>query len=162
MSSLIYSNKVKPGHFQCTKRFIDVLCSINAVGEFGKSFLEIHLKELKFKVEHQNNYACFLKPDISVNNNIFVYKLFDKRDTFRFIIVWIPHIDSSIPQDIFHLAIKGGFLRILRSAIFFDDFTPKGKELINRIESQTSKSIPTKRSLWKKQDFHHFSSFVMS
>ena len=112
---------------------------------------------MKFKVERQNNHACFLKPDISVNNNIFVYKLFDKIDTFPFIIVWIPHIDSSIPQDIFHLAIKGGFLRILRSAIFFDDFTPKGKELINRIESQTSKSIPTKRSLWKKHFFTTFS-----
>ena len=46
-----------------------------------------------------------VRVEIPVNNNIFVYKLFDKRYTFPFIIVHVPCNDSSIPQNIFYLAI---------------------------------------------------------
>ena len=60
-------------------------------------------------VEYRGNHTCFLNLDSSDNNSIFVYKLFNKRDTFLFTIVRMPHIDSNIPQNIFNSAIKGEF-----------------------------------------------------
>ena len=161
MKSLISSDKVKARHFHCTKRFIDDLCAINDGGEFGKACLEIYPKELELKVEHQGTHACFLNLDISVLDNMFVYKLYDKRDSFPFSIVRMPHIDSNIPQNIFYSSIKGEFLRIARSTLLVDDLIPKAKELLKRMELQGSRSITTKRSLRKiilshKEDFQHF------
>lgn len=54
---------------------------INDRGKFGKSFLEIYPTK-------------FIKLDTSVNKNIFVYKLFNKRDNLPFAIVRIPQIDK--------------------------------------------------------------------
>ena len=107
MSSIISLKKVKARHFHCTKSFIDNLYAINDSGEFGKSFLKIYPKGLELKVKYQGNHAFFLNLDICDNNNVFVYKFFDKRDTFLFTIVRMPRIDCNIPQNIFHLAIEG-------------------------------------------------------
>ena len=81
MSSIIYLKKVKTRHFHCTND------NINDSGEFGKSFLKIYPKGLELKVKYQGNHAFFLNLDICENNNVFVYKFFDKRDTFLFTIV---------------------------------------------------------------------------
>ena len=72
-------------------------------------FLKIYPKGLELKVTYQGNHAYFLNLDICGNNNMFVHKFFDKRDTFLFTIVRMPHIDSNIPQSMFHSAIKGEF-----------------------------------------------------
>lgn len=66
-----------------------------------------NIQELKLKVDHQGNHACFINLDISVKNNIFVYNLFDKADRFPFIIVRMSYIDGKILQDIFYSKIKG-------------------------------------------------------
>ena len=161
MKSLISSNKPKARHFHCTKRFIDDLCAVNDGGEFGRSYLDIYPQELELKVEHQGTHACFLNLDISILDNMFVYKLYDKRDDFPFSIVRMPHIDSNIPQNIFYSAMKGEFLRIARSTLFIQDFLPRAKELLRRMHSQGSRSAPTKHSLRKiiishKEDFQHY------
>ena len=109
MSSIISLKKVKARHLYCTKFFIDNLCAIDDSGEFGKSFLKIYPKGLELKIKYQGNQACFLNLDICDNNNIFLYKFFDKRDAFLFIIVRMPYIDSDIPQNIFYSAIKRKF-----------------------------------------------------
>ena len=53
-------------------------------GEFGKSFQEIYPEELYLKVEHEGIHATFLNLDVTIENGIFVYKLYDKRDFFLF------------------------------------------------------------------------------
>ena len=94
-------------------------------------------------------------------NNTTNNKLYDKRNSFPFSIVRMPHADSNIPQNIFYSAIKGEFLRIARSTLLINDLVPKAKELLKRMESQGSRSVPTKRSLRKiilthQEDFQHF------
>ena len=59
------------------------------------SYKEIYPKELELKVEHHGNHATFLDFDITIKSNIFVYKLFDKRDKFPFFIVRMPHLQPS-------------------------------------------------------------------
>ena len=64
--------------------------------EFLTSFRNICPKELDLKVERQGNHASFLDLDIKVEDSIFVYKPFDKRDKFSLFIVGIPHLSSNM------------------------------------------------------------------
>lgn len=61
-----------------------------------------HLKnnyrqQLELKLEHQGENATFLYFDIIIKGNIFVHKLFDKREKFCFFIVRMPYLLSNIP-----------------------------------------------------------------
>ena len=56
----------------------------------------------------------FLNLDITFEEGTLILKLLDKRDSFLFPIVRVPHIERNIPQNIFYSAIKDEFLRIAR------------------------------------------------
>ena len=122
MSSLISSGKIKARYCHSAKRFIDDLYAINDGWEFERAICEIYLKEFKPKVKYQGDHATFLNLDITIKEGNFIYKLFDKRDSFSFSFVRIPHIESNIPQNIFYTAIKGEFLRIACSVLWLRDF----------------------------------------
>ena len=158
ISNLISFNKVKARHFYSTKRFIDDLCALNDGGEFGKSFLDIYPEELELKVEHSGSHATFLNLDITIKEGIFVYKLYDKRDSFPFSIVRMPYIDSNIPQTIFYSALKGEFLRIARSTLYLKDFIPKANELLGRMKAQGAKNNLSTKSI-KRIILKHPESF---
>ena len=90
-----------------------------------------------------------------------MYKLFDKRDDFPFSIVRMPYVSSNIPESIFYSAMVGEFLRIARSTLFFNDFLPKARELIHRLNNQGAKQHISTRHLRKiiqrhPDDFTHF------
>ena len=82
MSNLISSDKAKARRFHSTKRFIDDFCALSDGGEFGLVFKDIYPSEVKIKVDHSGSHASFLNLDITINEGLFVYKLFDKRDVF--------------------------------------------------------------------------------
>ena len=90
-------------HFHSTKRFTDDLCIINDGGEFEGS---IYPGEVELKVEHQGDHAIFLDLDATIRKGTFTYKLYDKRDSFLFSIVRMPHRKSNIPQNIFYSLFK--------------------------------------------------------
>ena len=105
-------------------------------GEFGKSYQSIYPEALELKCEHQGMHATFLDIDISINDDIFVYKQFDKRDSFPFDIVRMPHKDSNIPSNIFYSTILSEYLRMARTTLRFDDFLPRVISLVRRMISQ--------------------------
>ena len=117
-------------------RFIDDLCAINDGVDFGNSFLNIYPPELELKVEHEGPHATFLDLDISIAGNRFVYKLYDKRDSFNFFIVRMPQMSSNIPSAIFYGSVLSEFLRIARCTLLFEDFIPKANQLFHRMISQ--------------------------
>ena len=100
--------------------------------------MEIHYSEIH---EHSGTHATFLNLDIVVKDGVFIYKLFDKRDTFPFFIVRMPYIDSNIPKSIFYSAPVGEFLRIARSSLLYKDFIEKAFEMVNRMEAQGTQSL---------------------
>ena len=57
------------------------------MNEFLTSFKNTYPKELDLKVKHQGNHVSFLDLDIKLEDSIFVYKPFDKRDKFLLFIV---------------------------------------------------------------------------
>jgi len=162
ISKLISSNPVKARFFHSTKRFIDDLSAINDGFEFEKVYKDIYPEELELKLEHKGSHATFLNLDISIENNIFVYKLYDKRDTFPFHIVRMPQKSSNIPQSIFYSALVGEFLRIARSTLRLPDFLPKAHDLINRMKNQGASQHTSLRCIKKvinnhPEDFNRFS-----
>ena len=136
MKKLISSGSPRAYKYSGTSRFIDDLCAINDGNDFMASKQEIYPKELELKIEHHGEHATFLDLDITIKENIFVYKLFDKRDQFPFFIVRMPHLSSNIPASVFYGAVFSEFLRIARCTLLLSDFTPRASELYNRMLSQ--------------------------
>ena len=148
ITSLIADDrKGKARCFHSTKRFIDDLCAINDGGEFGRCFRDIYPPELELKVEGEGTEASFLNLHIRIQDGVFVYGLYDKRDDFPFFIVRMPHRDSNIPQTIFYSALVGEFLRIARSTLMLPDFIPKATELITRMQNQGAQLNVLKKAL---------------
>jgi len=101
IKNLIKNNRIKAKHFHSTFRFIDDLCAINDGAEFSRVFKEIYPDELVLEVEHQGESATFLNLGVNIVNNQFVYKLYDKRDSFPFSIVRMPYRSRNIPSKNF-------------------------------------------------------------
>ena len=119
MAELISNNKVKTQHFHSTNRFIDNLRAINDGIAFGSTQTEIYPKELKIQVEHQRTHSSFLNLDITMMDRKFVYKLYSKRYSFKFLIVRMPYIDTNIPNNIFYLAFVSETFSITCSTLHF-------------------------------------------
>ena len=164
ISSLMTVDPVLARHFLSVRRFIDDLIAINDGNEFGKVYRNIYPEELELKLEHSGQHADFLCLDIQIEDGIFVYKLYDKRDGFPFAIVRMPQITSNIPRSIFYSALVGEFLRIARATLRFTDFTPKAKNLIDRMMKQGADSRTAQRFIRKTISNHPetFSRFNLS
>ena len=95
---------MSPSEFYGTQRFKDDLCEMNDDGEFSSSYIYIcpSPKELELKIAHKWEHAVFLGLDLMVDDDIFVYKLFDKRDKLSFFIVCMPYLSSNILSSIFY------------------------------------------------------------
>ena len=143
---------------------------LNDGGEFANTNKNIYPEELDLKLEHSGTHATFLNLDINITDGKFVYKLFDKRDSFPFFIVRMPYLSSNIPKNIFYSALIGEILRIARSTLFFKDFLPKAKELVKRMINQGAEKHYCYWALKKivnkhKEDFFKYdvdSEFLLS
>ena len=61
---------------------MNLLCAMNDDGTFSKSFNCLYPGELETKLEQSGDHACFLDLVIKIEDGVFAYKLFDKRDKF--------------------------------------------------------------------------------
>ena len=116
--------------FHGLSRFLGNLCTIKDDGEFSCSYKYIYPKQLKLKLEHQGEHKTFLELNMSIDDDIFIYMLFDKRDKFPFFTVRMPYLSRNIPSPIFYVLIFSEFLRIARCTIRLTDFVPKASEFI--------------------------------
>ena len=108
------SSDVTARKFHGCSRFIDDLVCLNDGNEFSNSFEEIYPSDLELKCEHSGNHATFLDLDIKIEDDKFVYKLYDKRDEFPFFVVRMPDRRSNIPSYIFYGTIRSEIIRIAR------------------------------------------------
>ena len=79
-------------------------------------------RELELKMEDSGTNATFLDLDIKIEDEIFVYKLFDERDQFPFFIVRMPPSESNIPSTVVWGSTFSDFLRISRCTLKLDHF----------------------------------------
>ena len=67
--------------------------------EIGRSICDIYPKEIELKVDHQGDHATSLNLDITIKYLTFIYKLFNKRDSFPFLTVITRYIESNNLQN---------------------------------------------------------------
>ena len=140
-------------------RFIDDLLALNDGGEFGKSFLDIYPAELVLNKENVNDHqTTFLDLFIQIIDNMFIYKLFDKRDAFSFHIVRFPYKCSDLPSKMFYSTISAEILRICRASLFAEDFFASADPFLKRMKDQGALREGVKGSLCKLF-VRHFDSF---
>ena len=135
MKDKIKKDKEHAYLFKENKRYIDDMICINDMGEFGKEFQNIYPNSLELNCEHNGTKATFLELNISIVANMFTYKLYDKRDNYRFKIVRMPYLSSNIPAGIFYSTFTSEILRIARATLNFNEFILY-KLLLTRMLSQ--------------------------
>ena len=57
--------------------------------------------------KHHNTHASVLKLYIILVDQKFVYKLYDKRNSYQIFLLSMLHIDSNVPSNIFYSALAG-------------------------------------------------------
>ena len=90
--------------YHATSRFIGDLCAMMTISQNPFKFI--------YPLKHSGTHATLLDLAIKTEDGILVYKLFDKRDKFRFFIVLMPHFESNIQSTIFYGSIFSEFLCI--------------------------------------------------
>ena len=142
MAELILNNKIKARHFYSTKRFIDNLYAITGDGEFRHNHAEIYSKKLQLRPEHQDTYVSFLNLGIHIVDGKCVRKLYDKRDSFPFFIVRIPHIDSNMFISMFYSVLVGEtyrqLIQVYVSLIFSQRFLNRYQEYFDKVAKHKS------------------------
>ena len=136
ITALMTLDKGRARKFLQACRFIDDECNLNDGGEFGRSFKTIYPKELELKCEHEGSHATFMELDVTIVDEKFVYKLFDKRNDFPFFIVRMPDLTGNIPLHVFYGSVMSEFLRIARCTMLYEDFLPVAAKLFTRMVSQ--------------------------
>ena len=159
INKLIHSDKLRVRKYHGAYRFIDDQCCINDSGDFGKSFHEIYPPELELKVENQGNHATFLDLDITIVDGLFVYKLFDKRDTFPFFIVRTPNIKSNTPAYIFYGTFLSEILRIARCTLNYVNFLNRASLLYKQMVTQCGSEDKLAVQI-RKANIKHPSAFL--
>ena len=129
VQNLISKKSTRAYKYHANSRFIDDLYAINDGDVFSKSFKCIYPVELELKLKHSGTHATSLDLDIKIQNGIFVYRPFHKRDKFPFFIVRIPHFESNIPSTIFYGSIFSEILRIVTCTLKLEQVVPVASEL---------------------------------
>ena len=150
------TNNILARKFGNVFRFIDDLNAINDGGVFEQYHKDIYPAELELKKENiVNSHATFLDLEISIVNNRFETKLYDKRDNFEFSIVRLPFISSNMPSKMFYSSLGAEFLRICRVTSNLEDVLVTSALLINRMIKQGANERRIKSTLDKVINKHH-------
>ena len=100
---------------------------------------EIYPAELDLKCEHQGQHATYLDLDISIVDGVYIYKLYDKLDSFPFFIIRMPDFTGNIPKHVFYGSVMSEFLRIARCSLRYEDFLIPSRSLFQRMVNQGGK-----------------------
>ena len=82
------------------------------------------------------NKVSYLDLEISVLDNNYTYKSYDKRKDFNFPIIKYPHIDSNIPINPAYGVFTSQLIRFCDINLLIEDFKKDVIELVNILKSQ--------------------------
>ena len=155
MKNLKVSNIAKARRFSYIYRFIDDLNSINDYGEFERCYKDIYPPELELGKENvDSSRGSFLDLDIRVEDRVFIFNQYDKRDAFPFSIVRLPFVCSNMPSKIFYSSISAEILRIGRTSSAATDFISRSRLVLDRMAKQGSDITRVRKALVKMFNNH--------
>ena len=103
-------------------------------GDLALSISDIYPKELNLKKTNTSpKKSPFLDLDITITNNQFITKVYDKREDFNFDIVNFPHLDSNIPKTPAYGVFISQLIRYSRICSDFSSFQAKRLQLCSRL-----------------------------
>jgi len=137
MESLEKENKFHAKLFNFTYRYIDDLISLNNT-VFEKYLHKIYPPELSITKEtHSDKVASYLDLLISISDNKFHTKLYDKRDCFGFTVVNYPHpVTSNIPEKPAYGVYASRIISFARACDHYSDFSERHISLCNSLLRQ--------------------------
>ena len=110
---------------------------------------------MKLTKENENDdSASFLDLNIKIQSDKFSYGLYDKRDSFPFSIVRMPHVCSNMPAFIFYSCFAAEILRIARASSCPENFIIASRTIIKRAIKQGAILNRLKKSLAKSFESH--------
>ena len=112
---------------------MDDISSINGDGVFDIDRDIIYPASLKLKKENQGDISAdILDLSINLQDNLFGYKLFDKRDHFKFDIVNYPDLSGNISASCGYGVVKSELKRYSTLSSNFSDYIQRMRLLIEK------------------------------
>ena len=97
-------------------RYVDDLIVLNDKGYFDKVIEKIYPKELELNATATSiHHTTYLDMDISVIDNRFIHKLYDKRNDFSFNVISLPNLSSNIPIEPTYGVFYSQLVRVLHA-----------------------------------------------
>lgn len=115
MTKLMKSNIQLARSLNLTYRYIDDITILNDNGYFVKSYIDIYPDSLELKLVNESpNKADILDISVNILDNIFITKLYDKRDGYSFTPIKFPSANSNISLNIIHNIIINQITRLFK------------------------------------------------
>ena len=155
MNGLKKSDLSRARNLRHVFRFIDDLIAINDNDEFLKSYKEIYPQQMELKVENQGTIkASHLDLDLEIKDRVFISRLYDKREAFKFDVVRMPFKCSNMPYKMFYSTISAEVLRICRATSSYLFFLESVRKLIIRMRKQHAETLGIKKIVTKMMCRH--------
>ena len=98
---------------------------------------QIYPSELQLnKANTSDTEAAFLELNLSISNDIFSTKIYDKRDDFDFEIVNFPFLDGDVPRSTSFGVYISQLIRFARASSIVADFNTRNKLLTQKLLKQ--------------------------
>ena len=134
ISNLIRSDYRRALKFNGCFRLMDDISSINGDDVFDSDRGNIYPSSLELKKENEGYiYADILDLSITLQDNSFNYKLYDKRDKFNFEIVNYPDLSGNISADCGYGVVKSELKRHAKLSSNFSDYIFRRDNLIKKL-----------------------------
>ena len=122
--------------FNTTSRYLDDILNIDNPF-FPSLYKSIYPTQLQLnKANTSNTKTAFLDLDISIEDDIIITKIYDKRDDFTFNIVNFPYLDSDVPKSPSYGIYISQLVRYARACSKLDDFNERNLMLTKKLLCQ--------------------------
>ena len=119
-----------------TSRYLDDILNINNV-YFDNMVGQLYPSEPQLnKAKTSDTEATFLDLNLSISNDIFSTKIYDKRDDLDFEIVSCPFLDGDVPRSTSYGVYTSQLIRFARASSYATDFNTRTKLLTQKLFKQ--------------------------
>ena len=135
-------------------RYQDDLIAFEDNSKFQDKYREIHPTEMTLKNTNiSTNVVNYLDLNITVNNNVYIYRKYDKTMDYPFHVIKYPDLSANIPVKPAYGVFISQLIRFTRINKDINGFIKDTIEIIHRLTKQNYKS----KKLTEK--FIHFGRF---